>query len=104
MNTMTQYVTNFNRNVMNDTITIKLSRQDYELNEPWSWQPQLPDAITPSSAPYLPFYYPFHLNRKDPAKYYPKLTLISWADKTARQPHIQLTIEFSAPKILFNNN
>lgn len=104
MNNTTLDVTNFNRNVMNDTITIKLHRADYELNEPWNWQPKLPDVITPSSAPYLPFYYPFHLNRKDPAKYYPKLTLISWADKTTRQPHIQLTIEFSAPKILFNNN
>jgi len=104
MNTMTLDVTNFNRNVMNDTITLKLSRKDFELREPLDWQPQLPDVITPTTAPYLPFFYPFHLNKKDPIKYYPKLTLLSYAGKITQRPQIELTIDFSAPKILFNNN
>ncbi|OHA94331.1 MAG: hypothetical protein A3B88_04440 [Candidatus Zambryskibacteria bacterium RIFCSPHIGHO2_02_FULL_39_19] len=101
---MTPYVTNFNRKVMNDTITLKLSRKDFVILKPLDWQPQLPDVITPTSAPYLPFYYPFHLNKKDPVKYYPKLTLLSYADKATQQPRIELTVDFSAPKILFNNN
>lgn len=104
MNNTTLYVTNFIRNVMNDTITLKLSRKDFIIHEPWDWQPQLPAVISPTSEVYLPFFYPFHLNRKSPAKYYPKLTLISLANKATRKPTIELTIQFSAPKILYNNN
>lgn len=104
MNNTTPYVTNFNRNVMNDTITLKLSRNDFTVLEPWEWQPQLPDVISPTSDVYLPFFYQFHLNRKSPSNYYPKLTLISLANKISRKPKIELTIQFSAPKILFDNN
>src|SRR3989344_2895161 len=102
MNMMTLYVTNFNRNVMNDTISLKLLRKDFVLREPWNWQPQLPDVITPTTAPYLPFYYSYHLNKKDLVKPYPKLSLVSYGDKTTQRPLIQLTVDFSAPKILFN--
>jgi hypothetical protein len=89
---------------MNDTITLKLSRKDFAIREPLDWQPKLPDVITPTTAPYLPYYYPFHLNKKDSIKYYPKLTLLSYADKLTKRSKIELTVEFSAPKILFNNN
>ena len=104
MNTMTLYVINSNKNVMNDTISLKLLRKDFELREPWNWQPQLPDVITPTAAPYLPFYYPYHLNKKDTTKFYPRLKIMSFADKATGHSRIELTIDFSAPKILFNNN
>lgn len=103
MKTMTPYVTNFNEDVMNDTILIKLKSKEFTITESWNWKPPLPEITSPVM-PYMPFYSKYSLNRKCADRYYPKLTLRSYWNRETQKPDIQLTIDFSAPKILFNNN